>query len=82
MLYSFILGILTVFIRFLLISATLGNRQKESSSGNSAGVHKIGRFIVYDAISVITQNVFYGFARPSELGERVEGIVSPIFWQG
>ena len=36
MLYSFILGILTVFIRFLLISATLGNRQKESSSGNSA----------------------------------------------
>jgi hypothetical protein len=29
-------------------------------------VHKIGRFIVYDAISVITQNVFNGFAGPLE----------------
>ena len=42
-------------------------------------MHKIGRFIVYDAISVITQNVFYGFARPSESGERGGGSSPPYF---
>ena len=43
-------------------------------------MHKIGRFIVYDAISVITQKVFYVFAGPSELRGAGE-LPSPIFWQ-